>query len=289
MSDIESPRFPDKIAYSLVMPGFSTGVVLTRSGRAYRNKYWPQTLRRYDLAHPVKTRAEIEELYNFFEAIAMGQANTFRFRDPVDNAMTVAEGILGTSAGDGTPIYQLKKRRTSGAYTADRDIKKPVIDTTTCYRDAAPITFGAGAGNIALDTTTGLVTFVADATQAITGHTPGAAHVFTTAADVGLIIGEKIYLSGISGTAASVLNDLAHTISNKTGTGPYTWTISTDTTGLTASSGTAAAYPQASEVLSAACQFDTPVRMGRDDFPVRQVGRALFVLETLPLIEDKID
>lgn len=291
MSDIESPRFPDKIGYqSMLSSRFRTSVVLTASGRAYRNKDWPQSAKSYDLIHPVKELAEIEELYAFFESVAEGQANTFRFRDPFDNSITVANGLLSTGAGDGTPVYQIRKRRTAGAHNKDKDIKKPVVGTVVCYRNATPITVGVGAGNIAINTTNGEVTFVADDSEGITSHTPGASHVFTTAADIsGLIIGMKVYLTGITGTAAATLNALAHTITNKTGAGPYTWTISTTTTGLTASSGTAAKYPQSTDVLTAACEFDIPVRMGRDDFPIRPVAHQIYVLDSLPLVEDKID
>jgi uncharacterized protein (TIGR02217 family) len=289
MAEIESPRFPDKVAYSVTSPAFRTGLVRTSIGRSYANQYWPEALRTYDLAHPVKLRAELEELHAWFHAIAKGRANIFRFRDPFDNALTVASGVLGAGVGDGAPVYQIGKRHVAGAYSSIVEVKKPVVNTTLCYRNAAPITFGASPGNIALDTTTGLVTFVADATVAITGHTPGAGHQFTTATDpLGLAIGKKVYLTGVTGTAAATLNALAHEITGKSGAGPFTWTIVTNTTALTATTGTALAYPQASDALTAAGSYDIAVRLMRDDFPVRQVGRALWVLDTLPLAEERL-
>lgn len=291
MSDIESPRFPDHIAYqSTIAPAFRTGVVLTQSGRAYRNKYWPQSLRSYELAHPVRKTTEIDELYDFFECIAQGRANRFRFRDPAENSATVANGRLGSGAGDGTPTYQLRKRRTAGATTYDRDIIKPVSGSVTAYRNASPITYGAGAGQIALDTTTGLVTFVADASSSATSITPGATTQVILSSNPGtLIAGQKLYLLGFTGADAALVNALAHTINSVTGSGPYTFTLATNTAGktITLGSGSGRKYPQATDALTWAGSFDTPVRMDTDAFPIRPVGPGLFQVDSLPLIEDR--
>lgn len=290
MSFIESPRFPDKIAYQSVGgPVLRTAVVETLSGREYRNSRWSQSLRRYDIAHTGKTQAEIEELIAFFEAVAIGRANLFRFKDWADYAMTVANGGLSYGFGTGGPTHQLRKVYTSGSNLRYRDIRKPVSGTVACFRNASPITVGVAAGNIAIDATTGLVTFVADVSQAITGHTPGASHVFTTASDLtGLIIGSKVYLTGVTGTAAATLNSVIHTISNKTGAGPYTWTISTATTSLTASGGTAAKYPQPADVLTASCEFDTPVRFDTDEFMSSIEAPGVYMIDSLPLVERRV-
>jgi len=291
MSFVESPRFPDRIGYlSVGGPTFRTAVVETNSGAEYRNARWAQSLRRYDLAHSGRTQAEIDELLAFFLAVGQGRAHMFRFRDWADYRVTVTDGRLELGAGTGEPTYQLAKAYAAGAYTHYRDITKPVAGSVACYRNAGLLTVGAGAGNIAIDTTTGLITFVADASQAIASHTPGATHVFTTAADIsGLSIGSKVYLTGIVGTAAASLNAIAHTISNKTGSGPYTWTLSTATTGLTVSSnGTAAKFPQASDALTWAGSFDVPVRFDVDEFPIRIEGPGIYTLDTLPLVERRV-
>jgi hypothetical protein len=204
-------------------------------------------------------------LLKFFHAVGQGKLNSFRFKDWSDYSMTTAEGILGTGVGTGYPTYQLRKRYSAGSNNRDRDIKKPVAATYSVYRAAVLQTAGGSPGNYALSTITGIVTFVADDSEAISTHTPGASHIFTTAADMTMLaIGEKVYITGVAGTGATTLNGIAHTISNKTGAGPYTWTISTNTTGLTTSSGTAYAYPQAGEALTAASEFDQPVRFDVD-------------------------
>lgn len=290
MSFVESPRFPDGIGYRTVGgPGFRTTVIPTQSGREYRNKRWSQARRRYDVAHAAKLREEIDELYAFFYAVGEGRANGFRFRDVSDYQATASNGILGAGFGSGVPAYQFKKRYSAGALVHDRDITKLVTGSVVAYRNASPVTVGAGAGQISISTTTGMGTFVADASQAITSHTPGASHVFTTAADItGLVIGSRVYLTGITGTAAAALNAASHEITGKSGAGPYTWTIATATTALTASGGTAAKYPQAGDLLTASFEFDVPVRFDVDDFPVVLEARDVFGLETLPLIEVRV-
>ena len=290
MSFVESPRFPDGIGYRTVGgPGFRTTVIPTQSGREYRNKKWSQARRRYDVAHAAKLREEIEELYAFFYAVGEGRANGFRFRDVSDFDATASEGVLGAGFGSGVPTYQLKKRYTAGALVHDRDISKPVSGSVVVYRNASPVTVGAGAGQISIATATGIITFVADVSRAISGHTPGASHVFTTAAEItGLIIGSRVYLSGITGTAAATLNGASHEITGKSGAGPYTWTIAAATTGLTASSGTAEKYPQVGDLLTWSGEFDVPVRFDVDEFPVVLEDRDVFGLETLPMIELRV-
>lgn len=290
MSFIESPRFPEGIAFrSVGGPVYRTGVVETLSGREYRNARWSQSLRRYDVANNAKNQTEIDALIAFFEAVAQGRANMFRFKDWTDYFVTVTNGILASGLGSGVPTYQLRKKYVAGAYTRYRNIQKPVAGSIVCYRNASPITVGASAGNIAIDTTTGIITFVADVSRAISGHTVGSSHQFTTAADItGLVITSKVYITGVTGTAASVLNGIAHTITGKTGSGPYTWTISTVTTGLTASSGTGAKYPQAADVLTWAGEFDVPVRFDVDEFMYSPEAQGIYLVNSLPIVERRI-
>lgn len=289
MSFIET-RFPDKIAYKSVGgPVFRTAVVETTSGKEYTNSKWAQSMRKFDLAHTGKTKAEIDEIVGFFEAVAFGRANMFRFKDWADYLIASGEGFLGTGFGTGGPTYQLRKRRTFGAYTRDKDIKKPVAGSVAAFRNASPITFGGGAGNISIDTTTGIITFVADASQTISTHTPGASHVFTTASDItGLINGSKVYITGVTGTAAAVLNGVIHSITGKSGAGPYTWTISTTTTGLTASGGTGAKYPQPADALTATGEYDVPVRSEQDELMISVEAPGVYWIDAFSLVERRV-
>lgn len=295
-------QFPKDISFGTsVGPRFSVRKVEVESGARHKNKIWNEPLRRWDVAHAVRTQAQFDAFQSFVYALAEGPANEFRFWDPSDYLVTTVNGRLAATGqtgifsaaavGSGQPAYQLAKRYTSGGQSKDREITKPSLTAgaNIIYRNAAPVTFGAAAGNCALDTATGVVTFVADDSEAITSHTPGASHVFTTAADIpGLAIGEKVYLTGVTGTAASALNNLPHAISNKTGAGPYTWTISTATTGLTASGGTAFEYPQAADALTWAGEFDNPAEFASQDFRFRIINRGngfLYEFDSIPIHE----
>lgn len=291
MTDFTEQRLPIDIRLGMVGgPQFRTEIVETRSGNEQRFVLASVPRRQWQIEY-VRTTTQFQALYSLFLAVA-GAGIGFRARDPFDYQATVSGGLasgrLGsTAAGTGEPTYQLKVRYASDSLTRDETITKPVSGTSIVYRAASPVTAGASPGNIALSTTTGIVTFVADDTESITGHTPGATHAFTTAADMSMLaIGEKVYITGVTGTAATTLNGIAHTISNKSGAGPYTWTISTVTTGLTASSGTAAAYPQAGETLTWAGEFDRPVRFASDKLMMRPLkGVDIIEFSDLQIVE----
>lgn len=298
MSFIESPRFPDKLAYGASGgPQFRVSIVEVASGFEQRNADWSVERRRYDLIHTAKSRDEFDELLAYYIAIARGRLHGFRFRDPMDYNDTHGDAIgwLGGGVGTGYPSYQMYKRYVSGSNAALRAITKP-YGTITVTRSGVAVTVSTGspqvAGTASVNTTTGIITFEADAFEAITGHTIGSSHVFTTAADVSQLgIGDKVYTGSVTGTAASLLNGVAHTISNKSGSGPYTWTLSTNTGGsptLTASGGTIFAYPQADEALLWSGEFDVPVRFDTDELMAMVRGPRLFDLDRIPLVEIRV-
>lgn len=289
MAFLETPKFPDRIAYSTAGgPEFSTDVIQIASGAELRNANWSNALMRYDVAHTAKTQSELDELMAFFRN-RRGKAEGFRFKDFTDYSVTASTGILDSGVGDGLPTYQLNKRYTTGAETQDRKIVKPV--SATVYRGGVEVTVGAAAGNIALDTTTGIVTFVSDNTKAITAITPGATTIITiTAAQAELIQGDKVYISGVGGTIGAALNGLTHTITSKTNPTDLTFTIATNTTGLVwTSGGSCYAYPQASETLTWAGTFDVPVRFDVDAFNASIISgpdaNRIYSLDALPLVE----
>lgn len=275
-------------------PAFSTDVVKVKGGGESRNGNWDESLAVFELGERVVNRAELDALIAFFRA-RKGRLYGFRFKDWADFAAAIANGRLGTGAvGTGTPAYALWKRYTEAGAIDDKRIWKPRSGTVTLYRAGSPVTLGAGAGQASIDFTTGTATFVADASAAVTGHTVGGSHQFTTATDPGLAIGQKVYLSGVTGTAAATLNAVAHTINNKTGAGPYTWTIAAGTAGLTATGGTAYKYPQATESLTWAGEFDLPVRFDVDQLRYQfkaydaASGEALFYLFSLLITEPRL-
>ena len=144
-------RFPDDISYgSSGGPGYSTSVVVTDGGHEKRNARWQQARARYNVAHGVKTRTQLDALIAFFRA-RKGRAYGFRFKDWSD-----FQGIaqpLGTGDGSRT-LFQLVKSYSSGGVTEARLIRKPVSGTVKIYVNGVHATSG-----VTVDATTGGVTF----------------------------------------------------------------------------------------------------------------------------------
>ena len=247
---------------------------MNEAGFERRNKLWLRTRREYNLglyARSVEQWRYLESLYEVVDGAWSG----FLLKDPIDSAATASEGVLapwlnGDSAGTvglgyGVPVHRLHKRYTFGARSHDRLITRPQ-SAISLLRGGSPVTIGSGAGNAAIDYDTGTVTFVADSSQSIQSVTVGAATVLNFSNGTGVVdefvAGQRIYITGVSGTAASTLNSLSHVISS---IGATSITIATSTTGLTATGGTAYKYPQASEALAWSGSFYVPVRFLDDD------------------------
>jgi uncharacterized protein (TIGR02217 family) len=153
MSFIESPRFPDVIAFSAVGgPGFSTNIITLASGFESRNINWTSSRYGYDLAIPVRSQAEVNEINAFFRN-ARGKANGFRFKDYSDFEATDSSVISIT-----TSTFQLQKVYTSGTETNSRIITKPVAGTIHIYVGTAEVDSGFSPG-FTLDEETGIITF----------------------------------------------------------------------------------------------------------------------------------
>jgi uncharacterized protein (TIGR02217 family) len=250
---------------------------MTANGQGQINVDWSRTLREYQLGiapMPVTTWQTIEGLHEVTEGGAYG----FLMQDPKDSAVAATEGLLypyNTSAllgtnglGYGIPAYKMYKRYTSvgSTRTKDRSITRPQT-TPVVKRGGSTVTHGAGAGNIAINYDTGTVTFVADSSSTVTAVSVGATtQVTLTAALSGVAIGERLYLSGLTGTVASTLNSLSHAITNITGGGLNVYTLSVVTTGLAWSgSGSGYAYPQSTETLTWSGNFYVPVHFANDE------------------------
>ncbi len=150
-------QFPTDISYgSSGGPEYATDIVASQSGYEQRNVNWEQARARYNVAHGVKTKTQLDALIAFFRA-RKGRAYGFRFKDWTDYQVTAES--LGTGNGV-TTQFQLVKHYLSGAVSEVRTINKPVSGTVQIYKNAVLQTSG-----VTVDTTTGLVTFaVAPAT-----------------------------------------------------------------------------------------------------------------------------
>lgn len=274
MAQLETPRFPKCVSLgALSKPRYKTNVIPVASGYKSKNIEWAQGLHSFDFSHNVMTQFQHDSLLDFFHAI-QGMGNTFRVHDPGDYQTTISNGVLipisvaaaaGTpGAGYGVNTYLAGKKYTAGALTTYRWLQKLVSGTSVIYRNGSPVTVGVAAGNIAINADTGYITFVADQTRSISSHTVGATHVFTlaTAFSPNLVVGGRIYVSGISGTAATTLNGLSHTITN---VASNVITVSAVTTGLTATGGTASFFPQSTDALTLVTDFDVPCMFSSDE------------------------
>ncbi len=129
MAFIET-RFPTDIAYgSSGGPEYSTDIVITQSGYEQRNSNWAQARASYNVAHGIKSQAQLDVLIAFFRA-RKGKADGFRFKDWTDFKAT-GEWI---GSGNGvTTNFQLVKHYASGSVTETRIINKPVGGTLIVY------------------------------------------------------------------------------------------------------------------------------------------------------------
>jgi uncharacterized protein (TIGR02217 family) len=143
-------QFPTDISYgSAGGPEYATDVVASASGYEQRNINWSEARARYNVAHGVKTKAQLDTLIAFFRA-RKGRAIGFRFKDWTDYQATET---LGTGDGVRTQ-FQLIKTYSSGAVSETRTIRKPVVGTVQVFKNAV-----LQASGVSVDTTTGLVTF----------------------------------------------------------------------------------------------------------------------------------
>jgi len=290
MTFLESPRFPDNIAFGATAgPSYLTVVAPVYSGREGRIAAWSQGRCKFDVGRRAMNASDTATLDAFFRAVK-GRAYGFRIKDWTDFLATTANGVLVATAAPG--VFQLAKTYITGALSETRNIAKPVVGTVQLYRNAAPVSAGSGAGQCSLDTTTGLVTFVADASQAVTGNTPGASTVLNFgSALTGAAVGKYVGISGVSGTLGTTLNGKTWQI---TAVGTNQITIAANTTGNTGSGGTASLYPQSSDVLTWAGQFDVPVRFDVDDMKKQIVDRSgttgdlLVDWGSIPIIEIRV-
>lgn len=308
---LETPRFPDDLGvWALGGVGYNTVITGSTSGREQRNSLWSFARGQWDLQNCFRTNGGVADPYSIqtlrlFFRVCKGQAYGFRFRDWTDY-LDEGGGILGpqltsysqpptpTGNGNGTPTLQMYKRYSAPPLIDYRLIAKPLATyaapngaaaITTIYRNGAVCAQGSGAGQIGLDTTTGLVTWAPDSSEACSAWVAGSTTSFTVpAVPSGWAVGKLLYFSGVTGDSAGVLNGQAVAISAISGTAV---TVSASTSGDTLSGGTAAFYPQASDTLTWTGAFDTPCRFATDRFaPQLDVGTgALFGFQTLQIIE----
>lgn len=163
MGFLESPRFPDEIAFWAVGGrSFQTTVVETYGGNEYRNAAWAVARGEWDFADAFRmadsdARASLAQklLRNFF-LVSYGQLNAFRMKDFADYT---DEG-QGYFVGLTSTTFQMWKHYVSGALSYDQPIYKPVSATVVVTGGSAPV----------VDYTTGVVTVSSGTPSSWTGQ-----------------------------------------------------------------------------------------------------------------------
>jgi uncharacterized protein (TIGR02217 family) len=154
-------------------------------------------------------------------------------------------------------VYQLQKAYGIGGATQlsiglpTRTIYKPVTGTTEVAISNVPQTT-----YWSVDTTTGLVTFSANKTYAITSITKASSAVATIGTHT-LVAGDSVLFSGVAGMTQ--INGLRGVV---TAVGATTITVAIDSTLFSTytSGGNVNTRPQAGEPVTAGCEFDIPCR-----------------------------
>ena len=252
-------EFPWCLAMGAVgTPEWMTSVGANQGGFEKRNQVWEDVKYTYDVSTNVRSREDYHMVLSHFNEVR-GRLNTFPFKDFLDFEVGVGEGAAYyVSPG----VYQLAKRY--GSFEPYlRRITRP---------------FGAVVSMGTLDDDTGLVTVASDQTRVINAHTVGATHQFTLASafSPNVLVGEYVYPTGVTGTAAALLNGQRLEVTAVAGAAI---TVDLDTTGLTASDGSLRMFPGTAEITWTG-EFRVPVRYGADRLPgqvVNSNGQELFV------------
>lgn len=156
MAFIESPRFPERLAYGAMGgPELSTDVAATTSGRESRNENWIYPLHRWDVSQGINSQADYQALRAFFLAVGRGRANGWRFQDPADSTAAHTGADAGVVAGITGTTFQLVKRYSTGGNTFDRRILKPIAAGFEMKDAAVTLTLTT---DYTLNATTGVLT-----------------------------------------------------------------------------------------------------------------------------------
>ena len=126
MAFLETPRFPERIAYGASGgPGFDTVVVKVSTGLESRDTSLRYPVHQWDVSQGIKDQADFTTLRAFFMAVR-GRLHGWRYKDCTDFSATLSDGVV---AGITSTTFQLFKRYSAGALTLDRKILKPVSPT----------------------------------------------------------------------------------------------------------------------------------------------------------------
>lgn len=289
---LESPRFPDNIAFgATVGPTYLTVVNTVYSGRDGRIPAWTQSRIRFDVGRRSMNAADTAMLDAFFRAVK-GRAYGFRIKDWTDYQVTTGNGVLTPTQGANGSVYQLAKFYQQGALSETRVITKPVAGSVALYLNASPI------AAYSLDTTTGVVTLQPAAPfpfGAVSSIAVGATtQVTASAAIAGVAVGDWVTVQATQGADSGLINNVPAQVTNIAGA---VYTLALNTTAKTISptaSTTLSRYAQGTDVLAWSGQFDVPARFDADEMKKQIMDRngpngdLLVNWDSIPVVEIRV-
>lgn len=250
--------------------------VTNQGGFMSANIVWDTTLREFEVGiKPMDPEAwsAIEGIFEVTDAGAYG----FLMPDPKDSVAVLQplqpynppSGNIGTAGqGFGIPTYRLTRQYTvqGSTRTRLRRIARPRAGLVV-RRNGTIVPSGVSAGEYAIDLNTGTVTFVPDASRSVAAVTVGASTQVTLASAIaGLTVGGQLWLVGLGGADAAVLNNMSFSVSAIAGA---VYTLTVNTAGKTINTGggsaTAAKYPQTTDTLTWSGEFFVPVQFQADE------------------------
>ena len=271
MADFLEERLLDLIRYgSTWAEDYEVNIVTTSGGQEYRSLPHPFPVRRFDVSY-LLTRDDLRTTLFATYQRAHGRFAGFRARCFDEWS---SNGAIGTPTATDQPMlavtagatYQLVKQygtdKAAGATGYPyRKIRKPVAGTVLVAIGTTPIR----SADWSVDTTTGIVTFAADQTYAVTGITQAAQAVLTLGAHT-LVAGQSLQVSGVAGMTQ--INGMRALITTKDAT-TVTLAINSSAFSAYTSSGVVHTRPQTGEVPAAGFEFDFPVRFN-SSLPIGQ-------------------
>ena len=283
MSFIETPRFPENISYGAMSgPEFQTSVIVGNSGYESRNINWATARARFDVGHNGRTKAQTDELVNFFRAVK-GRGHGFRFKDWTDYQVTLATGRTAKIPGI---KFQLQKNYASGALSELRTIAKPVVGTVLVQRNGVTVSVGTNAGQYTLDSVNGRLNFKEDLRIAIVSITKANPGVVTTGGAHGFATGNVIdFEMGAGGMAELHQVSATITVINST---RFSIGINTTNYGTYSSTGFALKTVQPSETLNWQGEFDVPCRFDSDTMQIEIVDKGIYSWGQIPILEIRV-
>lgn len=127
MQNFINHTFPSQITYGVEFGSeYQTDIVMTASGKEYRNLIHQSERKKFNLATLSQTEEEIRELIAFFQLVK-GKLLSFRFNDILDNK--ISNQIIGTGDGKKTDFQIFKDYNYKDIRLFSKVIRCPVKKT----------------------------------------------------------------------------------------------------------------------------------------------------------------